>query len=329
MFSAPSVFICAIMSANTGASSRQASLHLFQQFESMEVMAEGEQCERNGSVSRRVSDFILPAKIPAPHVPVDAGALVERKVLCSRRQVGATKIFPRTPASGPANEDDFPARFKTEDDLQIRKMFRRRDAASRDPGLTFDRPMVLFQSDDWGRAAYAIGRDGMNYARKGLDLGENPLRRLQPGNRRRSRRRSAMCCGSTAIRLDPSLPRYELCNGERGLSAMRGRREFLNQELLMRFHSAARRGLSQPWQRPGLMDAYQQGIREGVFYPALHGLTHFCPAVRRELAANEEHRTLLHTLWAAGTPSFTGGCRGSDTSTGMRRSPRQQVLAIG
>src|SRR5208283_4952661 len=42
------------------------------------------------------------------------------------------------------------------------------------PGLAFDRPMVLFQSDDWGRAGVRDHAGWDELRAKGLDLGENP-----------------------------------------------------------------------------------------------------------------------------------------------------------
>jgi hypothetical protein len=63
------------------------------------------------------------------------------------------------------------------------------------------------------------------------------------------------------------------------------------------------RGLPGSWSRPGLLDAYRSGIRAGVFYPAMHGLTHFCPvAVENVLTRGGERMDLIHTLWQAGTP---------------------------
>ena len=57
------------------------------------------------------------------------------------------------------------------------------------------------------------------------------------------------------------------------------------------------------WSRRGLVAAYRQGIADGVFHPALHGITHFCrSAVERNLSGNGERAALLRTLWQAGTP---------------------------
>jgi hypothetical protein len=62
-------------------------------------------------------------------------------------------------------------------------------------------------------------------------------------------------------------------------------------------------GLPLGWLRPGLTEAYRAGIADGIFYPALHGTTHFCrSAVERNNAAEGERADLLHNLWRAGTP---------------------------
>jgi hypothetical protein len=51
------------------------------------------------------------------------------------------------------------------------------------------------------------------------------------------------------------------------------------------------------------LESYQQGIRELLFYPALHGLTHFCErAMARELDAGGERSQLVKKLWHAQTP---------------------------
>ena len=62
-------------------------------------------------------------------------------------------------------------------------------------------------------------------------------------------------------------------------------------------------GLPRNWNRPGLFDAYRHGIAGGVFYPALHGSTHFCfPAVQQALKRDDERGKLLRALWKAETP---------------------------
>jgi hypothetical protein len=62
-------------------------------------------------------------------------------------------------------------------------------------------------------------------------------------------------------------------------------------------------GLPGRWSRPGLYDAYREGIRRGVFLPALHGTTHFCQqAVRVALTSDGERGEILRTLWRSETP---------------------------
>jgi hypothetical protein len=62
-------------------------------------------------------------------------------------------------------------------------------------------------------------------------------------------------------------------------------------------------GLPGRWSRPGLFDAYARGVAETVFYPALHGLTHFCrPAVEACLSRHSRRGNLLRTLWNVETP---------------------------
>jgi hypothetical protein len=62
-------------------------------------------------------------------------------------------------------------------------------------------------------------------------------------------------------------------------------------------------GLPLGWNRPGLLQAYRDGIASGVFHPALHGTTHFCrPAVERHINDSGKRGELLRSLWQAGTP---------------------------
>jgi hypothetical protein len=62
-------------------------------------------------------------------------------------------------------------------------------------------------------------------------------------------------------------------------------------------------GLPGTWSRPGLFDAYRTAIEQGVFSPALHGTSHFCPtAFANALAEDGERARLLRLLWEAETP---------------------------
>ena len=62
-------------------------------------------------------------------------------------------------------------------------------------------------------------------------------------------------------------------------------------------------GLPDGWNRPGLLQAYHDCVSEGIFYPALHGTTHFCrAAVEPHLNDAGERGELLRRLWHGGTP---------------------------
>jgi hypothetical protein len=62
-------------------------------------------------------------------------------------------------------------------------------------------------------------------------------------------------------------------------------------------------GLPGSWSRRGLLEAYREGVQRGVFYPAMHGLTHFCPvAVANALEKGGERADLLRLFWEAETP---------------------------
>jgi hypothetical protein len=162
---------------------------------------------------------------------------------------------------------------------------------------SFDRPLVLLQSDDWGRVGV---RDREGYERlrdDGMDLGENPydfytletagdigaLRELLDCHRDSTGRGACMVMNFLSANLD--FPRMALERFEK---------------IYMR---PLQQGLPGKWNRPGLFEAYRDGIAAGSFYPALHGLMHFCPvAVTKALANNEERARTLHTLWQAETP---------------------------
>lgn len=162
-------------------------------------------------------------------------------------------------------------------------------------GFHFDRPLVLLQSDDWGRVGLR-DQDGFDQlAAAGIKLGERPydfytmetaddlavvaalLKRHQDSNGRHP-----------CIEMN-----FVVANLDFGkLPASDGHLPFL----------PLSEGLPQGWKRPGLIETYKAGIGDGVFYPALHGITHFCRnAVERSLTDLEREK-LLRALWHAGTP---------------------------
>ncbi|MGB8013847.1 MAG: hypothetical protein WCF68_19700 [Terriglobales bacterium] len=180
---------------------------------------------------------------------------------------------------------------------RLRNVFGRAKRLPAHPWLRFDRPLLLFQSDDWGRVGVR-DREGWEELRAaGLNLGEKPydfysletaedLHALAEvlGKHRDSTGRS------------PSMVmNFIMANVDFDRSLESGQKQIPLRPITD--------GLPGAWNRPHLFEAYREGIRERLFYPALHGLTHFCErAVARELDGAGERSQLLKTLWRAGTP---------------------------
>lgn len=169
-------------------------------------------------------------------------------------------------------------------------------------GFHFDRPIVVLQSDDWGRAGLR-DREGLEQlAAAGLVLGERPydFYTLETAEDLAAMRAVLRGHHDSAGRC-PSL--------EMNFAVANLNFEKMSAESFQQIHLLPlAEGLPAGWNRPGLLDAYREGIREGLFHPALHGTTHFCRlAVERYLSASDltdsgERRNLLQTLWKAGTP---------------------------
>jgi hypothetical protein len=163
--------------------------------------------------------------------------------------------------------------------------------------LRFDRPLVLFQSDDWGRAGVR-DREGWEELRAaGLNLGEklydfysletaedvHALAEVLKKHRDSTGRGPSVVMNFIMANVD-----FDRCF-EPG-----------QKQIPLRLLTE---GLPGKWRRPQLLEAYQQGIRERLFYPALHGLTHFCErAIARELGVGGERSELIRKFWRAQTP---------------------------
>lgn len=164
-------------------------------------------------------------------------------------------------------------------------------------GFHFHRPLVLLQSDDWGRAGLR-DQEGLEQLQSaGLSLGERPydlytletaedlaaLRGVLESHRDSGGR--AACLVMNFIQANLDLPKIS-AEGFRELHLL-----------------PLAEGFPQGWNRPGLSQAYRAGIAAGVFYPALHGTTHFCShAIERYISDPNPRGALLRTLWQAGTP---------------------------
>jgi hypothetical protein len=180
---------------------------------------------------------------------------------------------------------------------RLRHALRGAKGSLRHSALCFDRPLVLFQSDDWGRVGVR-DREGWEELRAaGLDLGEKPydfycletaedlhaLAEVLGKHRDSTGRRPSLVMNFIMANVD-----FERCFEP-------GHKQIPLRPLT--------EGLPGVWRRPQLLEAYRQGIRERVFYPALHGLTHFCErTVARELDSGGERSELLKRFWRAQTP---------------------------
>ena len=164
-------------------------------------------------------------------------------------------------------------------------------------GFSFDRPLLLLQSDDWGRvglrsmemveqlrsAGVMLGERAYDFY--GLETAEDvsALARLLKGHRDRTSRTACITMNFVMANLD---------------FAKMAASEFQQIQLLPLCD-----GLLEGWERAGLFDSYREGVEAGVFFPALHGLTHFCrAAIERELAQASERSELVKTFWRAGVP---------------------------
>jgi hypothetical protein len=176
-----------------------------------------------------------------------------------------------------------------------RKLWQRGLDALPVSGYHFYRPMVLLQSDDWGRVGLR-DQAGLEQLRgAGIELGERPY----------------------------DFYTLETADDVSALAGVLGRhRDSVGRNpcLLMNFIVAnvdfnkassdtkgiplrqLADGFPDGWHRPGLIDSYRNGINEGMFSAALHGTTHFCRAsMERALAGNNERSSLVRNLWKAGT----------------------------
>jgi len=175
-----------------------------------------------------------------------------------------------------------------------RNLFRQESELS---GFTFSRPLVAIQSDDWGRLGLR-DREGYEWLRaRGIRLGENPydLYSFETAD-------DISAIASLFARHHDSSGRspcmvMTFCTANLDFKKMKAR-GYQGIELL-----PLSQGLPGSWSRPGLFETYRDGIKRGIFYPAMHGLTHFCPvAVENTLAKGGERAALLRLFWEAETP---------------------------
>jgi hypothetical protein len=178
-----------------------------------------------------------------------------------------------------------------------RKLWQRGRSLFPIEGFYFDRPIVLLQSDDWGRAGLC-DQKGLECLRSaGLTIGERPydLYTLETAD-------DLTALQSLLHRHRDSTGR-SACIGMNFIAANLDFARMAADDFRQIYLLPLAQGLPEGWNRPGLLDAYRAGIASAIFHPALHGLTHFCrAAVERALLHGKERASLLRTLWQAGTP---------------------------
>jgi hypothetical protein len=185
----------------------------------------------------------------------------------------------------------------------FRRAWRRGRSILPEQGFHFARPLVLLQSDDWGRVGVRDAECWEQLRIAGVNLGERPYDFY-----------SLETAGDVEA-ITSMLSRHHDSSGRPaclGMNFILANVDFAKvsagnfREIHLRPLTA---GLPDGWYRPGLFEAYRSGISAGILSPALHGLTHFChPSTERYLrhdsdnAEERERASLLRTLWNAGVP---------------------------
>ena len=179
--------------------------------------------------------------------------------------------------------------------LNFINRFRRVDGSA--STFSFSRPLVVLQSDDWGRVGIRDREGDEELQASGIQLGKHPYDSY------------SLETSDDVLAVKDVLKRHRDCTGRSACMVMNfvvANVDFSQSALsgFRRIHlKYLYEGLPGKWLRPGLFEAYRDGIADGVFYPALHGLTHFCHrAVERSLRCADERGQLLQKLWRAETP---------------------------
>ena len=180
---------------------------------------------------------------------------------------------------------------------RLRRAWERATTTSTNDGLRFDRPLLLLQSDDWGRVGVR-DREGWEELRTdGIQLGEKPydFYSLETAEDLEGLR-AVLSNHRDSVGRSPSVAmNFVMANVDFARSPDSAGASIPLLPLT--------EGLPGRWKRAGLFEAYRRGIKDGVFFPALHGLTHFCSqGVSRELRAEGERAELIRRMWRAQTP---------------------------
>jgi len=161
-------------------------------------------------------------------------------------------------------------------------------------GFYFDRPIVLIQSDDWGRAGLR-DNEGLEQLRSsGIPVGERPydFYTLETAADLTALSQLLKSHRDSAGRTPCLEMNFIVANLDCANAFSNGRLSFL----------PLCDGLPKGWSRPGLIEAYRSGIEDEVFTAALHGISHFNREAVERSPADADRGRLLEKLWSAGTP---------------------------
>jgi hypothetical protein len=133
------------------------------------------------------------------------------------------------------------------------------------------RPIVVIQSDDWGRIGVHEPQAIERLRGRGMAVGESTWDYYGYENVEDLRLLGEVLGGTTDIEGRSACMTVNMVMANADIRRMRyeGFREF-------RFVPIAE-GLPDPWAESSLIEQYQRLIADRVFYPGLHGFTHFSP----------------------------------------------------
>ena len=180
---------------------------------------------------------------------------------------------------------------------RLQRVWKRATTSSANQGLRFNRPLLLVQSDDWGRVGVRDREGWEQLQAAGIHLGEAPYDfcSLETAADLRALR-EVLGKHVDSVGRHPSVGMNFIMANLDFDRCLASRREEISLVPLTE-------GLPGQWQRHGLFEAYREGVQEGLFFAALHGLTHFCAkGIMRELGADGERAELIRKLWSAQTP---------------------------
>ena len=166
--------------------------------------------------------------------------------------------------------------------------------SSKERKLFFGRPLLLFQSDDWGRVGIQDRSGWETLCASGIDLGSKPydFYSLETAGDLEALF-AVLRKHRDAVGRSPSVVMNFITANVDFARSLEARKIWLK---------PLSDGLPGTWERPGLFDAYRNGVQERLIFPAFHGLTHFCSqAVSREIATGGDRAAAIETLWKVQT----------------------------